>query len=159
MTSTQSDEPLTVPNPPTGWPRIVPHLVYDDVNAAVDWMTDVFGFAERTWARHAEADGVIARTQMQVFDSIITVGVPSVHAGSPAEGVSDMLYVYVDDVDRHYARAVERGAKIALDLDDMPWGDRRYQTTDPEGHQWVFAQATVEVDSLNPCEDEDGPVI
>lgn len=127
-------------NPPAGFPRILPHLSYDDVGAAIAWLTEAFGFSERSAARHTAADGTVERTQMQVGDSMITMGRPSIHADSPADGVSSMLYVYVDDVDAHYARARSAGAKIAIELTDRPWGDRLYQTSDPEGHRWVFAQ-------------------
>jgi uncharacterized glyoxalase superfamily protein PhnB len=77
---------------------------------------------------------------MEVVDSVITLGEPSVHAGSPRAGVSSMLYVYVDDVDGHYARARAAGATIVVGLADRPWGDRTYQAADPEGHQWTFAE-------------------
>jgi uncharacterized glyoxalase superfamily protein PhnB len=77
---------------------------------------------------------------MEIVDSLITIGEPSVHGDSPRRGVSSMLYVYVDDVEAHYARARAAGAAIIAELEELPWGDRRYQTTDPEGHQWTFAQ-------------------
>jgi PhnB protein len=125
--------------PPSGLPRVLPHLVYDDVDAAVTWLADAFGFSERTQYRHSEPDGSTSRTQLDVVDSVITVGRPSVHGASPATGVSSMLYVYVDGVDAHYARARAAGARIVIELDDAPWGDRRYQATDPQGHHWTFA--------------------
>jgi len=126
--------------PPAGLPRIVPHLIYDDVAAAVEWLSRTFDFAERTFARHTLPDGTLGRTQLQVGDSVITVGPPSIHADSPRRGVSSMLYVYVDDVDEHYRRATAAGATIVAPLEDRPWGDRSYQATDPERHQWTFAQ-------------------
>ena len=136
-----------VANPPDGLPRILAHLVYDDVGAAIEWLTRAFGFRERTQFRHVDG-GRVTRTQMDVVDSVITLGEPSVHAGSPQLGVSSMLYVYVDDVDAEYQRAVAAGAQIIVPLGDRVWGDRSFQSTDPEGHQWVFAQhiADVELD-------------
>ncbi len=130
----------SVSNPPPGWPRIVPHLIYDDVNAAVEWLTDAFGFSERKSARHINPDGRIGRTQMHVGDSLITVGEPSVHGESPRRCSSTMLYVYVDAVERHYQHTLSAGANVELELDERPWGDRTYQVLDPEGHRWVFAQ-------------------
>jgi uncharacterized glyoxalase superfamily protein PhnB len=127
-------------NPPVGYPRILPHLIYEDVGAAIKMLTDFFGFQERTLARHASPDGTVGRTQMQVVDSIITLGLPSVHGDSPRNGVSSMLYVYVDDVDEHYQRAETAGAAIVTELEDRPWGDRCYQARDSQGHQWTFAQ-------------------
>jgi len=61
-----------------------------------------------------------------------------------------MLYVYVDDVDAHHRRALAAGASVVLELATQPWGDRRYQVTDPEGHQWTFAQ---HVEDVEPCAD------
>ena len=82
---------------------------------------------------------------MAVGDSIFTVGLPSIHGQSPKEGVSAMLYIYVDDVDAHYQRAQAAGAAVALELANQPWGDRRYQASDLEGHQWSFAQHMFDV--------------
>jgi uncharacterized glyoxalase superfamily protein PhnB len=110
------------------------------VRVAIEFLTNAFGFRERTWVRHTAPDGVIGRTQMAVMDSVITLGLPSVHGESPRHGVSAMLYVYVDDVDEHFRQATQGGARVVLELADRPWGDRTYQVIDPEGHQWTFAQ-------------------
>ena len=84
---------------------------------------------------------------MDVLDSVITLGEPSVHAGSPRLGSSTLLYVYVDDVDGALQpRARAAGATIVLELDDRPWGDRTYQAADPEGHPWIFAQHVRDVE-------------
>jgi uncharacterized glyoxalase superfamily protein PhnB len=140
-----STPPVT--SPPAGFPRLIPHLIYDNVAAAIDWLTGAFGFHERTWARHTHPDGTIGRAQMEVgVDSLITIGTPSVHADSPRRGVSSMLYVYVDNVDLHYSQARAAGAGIVVDLKDQPWGDRLYQAADPEGHQWTFAQHVRDAD-------------
>jgi uncharacterized glyoxalase superfamily protein PhnB len=127
-------------------PRVLPHVIYEDVGAAVEWLTRVFGFGERAWVRHTSADGVIGRTQMDVLDSVITLGQPSVHGGSPRSGVSTMLYVYVDNVANHYERTRAAGAHIVVELDDRPWGDRTYQVRDLEGHQWTFAEHVEDVE-------------
>lgn len=142
-----------VANPPKGSPRIRPHLIYDDPGNAIEWLTRVFGFHERRAARHTSSDGSIQRTQMEVVDSLLTLGLPSVHGGSPSGDVSTMLYVYVDDVDQHYQRSRANGASIVLQLEDRPWGDRSYQAADLEGHQWTFAQRVQDV-ALDICSDE-----
>ncbi len=135
-----------VSNPPAGIPRILPHLIYDDVAAAIEWLTTTFRFRERTAARHTSPDGTISRTQMEVGDSLITVGEPSVHGDSPRRGVSCMLYIYVDNVDEHYHRARTSGAAVVAGIEDRPWGDRCYQAVDPQGHQWTFAQHILDVE-------------
>ena len=136
----------SVANPPRGMPRVLAHLAYEDVAAAVEWLERTFGFRERTFVRHTRPDGRVGRTQMDVLDSVITLGEPSVHAGSPRAGVSSTLYVYVDDVDGHYEHARAAGAAIVLELADRPWGDRTYQAGDLEGHQWIFAQHVRDVE-------------
>lgn len=50
-----------------------------------------------------------------------------------------MLYVFVDDVNAHYNASARGGARIVVEPHTHA-GDRRYQVTDPEGHQWTFAQ-------------------
>lgn len=134
----------TVANPPKDGPRIRPHLIYDDPGAAMAWLIRAFGFRERAVV-HRGPDGSVQRAQIEVEDSLITIGTPSIHGGSPRQGVSSLLYVYIDNVDDHYARAKAAGAKIVMPLDDRPWGDRSYQASDPEGHQWTFAQRTRDV--------------
>jgi uncharacterized glyoxalase superfamily protein PhnB len=129
-----------VSNPPMGMPRVLAHLVYERPGAAVEWLERVFGFRERTFARHIEADGSTSRTQLDVVDSVITVGLPSVHGDSLAHGVSTLLYVYVDDVSQHYQRTLDQGAEIMLPLEERAWGDRTYQVRDLEGYRWIFAE-------------------
>lgn len=136
-----------VRNPPAGWPRIVPHLIYDDVSRAVEWLSRVFGFGERTDSRHINPDGTLQRVQIDAAGSIITLGLPSIHGGSPSHGTSTMLLVFVDEVDEHYRRTVASGATIVLPLEDRPWGHRSYQVADPEGHQWTFAQHVRDVEA------------
>ena len=115
-------------------------------------LSELFGFREREFARHTTPEGVVGRSQMQVADSVFTLGVPSVHGESPRRGVSSMLYVYVDDVDHHYRHATEAGAEIVTELETMPWGDRRYQARDGEGHQWTFAQHVRITEPQDQCE-------
>lgn len=130
---------VVVRPPPPGFPRVLAHLIYEDVDAAIAWLTEVFGFRERTAAHHAEPDGTTSRAQIEIAESLITIGRPSVHADSPRRGVSSMLYIYVDDVDAHYDHVTRHGARIVVKPQTHA-GDKRYQVADPEGHQWTFAQ-------------------
>lgn len=119
--------------------RIYPRLAYEDEAAAVDWLTNVFGFAERE--RKTNDDGS-ALVWLELDGAAVMVGPVGHGLRSPRDlgGVSHKVNCYVDDVDAHYARAVAGGATIDRELENMPWGDRRYETIDPEGHRWHFAQ-------------------
>ena len=119
--------------------RIVPHLIYDDVPLALEWLARAFGFRERAEGRFEEPDGTISHAEMELEGALIMLGPPSVHGESPSQGVATMLAVNVDDVDRHCEHARAEGAAIVLEPEDQVWGERRYQARDPEGHQWHFA--------------------
>jgi uncharacterized glyoxalase superfamily protein PhnB len=48
--------------------------------------------------------------------------------------------VIVDDIDAHHERATAAGARVIEELNDQPYGYRRYGCNDPQGHEWYFAQ-------------------
>ncbi len=54
--------------------------------------------------------------------------------------VTQNLYVDVDNVEEHYACAVEAGARVIEEPNDTFYGARRYGAEDLEGHRWYFAQ-------------------
>jgi len=70
------------------------------------------------------------------------MGNPGPHYRNPKRlgQTTQNLYVYVDDVDRHFRHAREAGANILHEPQDQFYGDRRYGAEDPEGHHWYFAQ-------------------
>ena len=56
------------------------------------------------------------------------------------KSTKQLLYITVDNVDKHFARARKAKANVLNKLEDTFYGDRRYGVEDPEGHQWLFAQ-------------------
>ena len=128
-------------NPPEGYPRVSPYLLYEDVAGALDWLTKAFGFKERM--RMPEPDGRISHAEVELTaDSVIMLGNPGPDYQNPKRlGHSTQFqYIYVDEIDKHYERAKGAGAKIIEAPTDQVYGDRRYAAEDPEGHQWWFAQ-------------------
>jgi PhnB protein len=127
-------------NPPENMPRITPYLLYEDVASALAWLTQAFGFRERM--RIPGPDGVVGHAEMELADGVIMLGHPGAAYRSPKRlgGVTQHLYVYVDDVDKHFERARRAGATILAEPADQFYGDRRYGALDPEGHEWYFAQ-------------------
>ena len=125
-------------------PSIYPRLAYRDEVAALEYLTRVFGFRERRESRMEHPDGMLA--WLEVGDGVVMIGRagPEHHdLSSPADvggATTSMINVYVDDVDAHHARAVAGGARIVMELEDMFWGDRRYEALDLEGHRWHFGE-------------------
>ena len=126
-------------NPPDNMPRITAYLLYHDVPAALDWLTKTFGFKERM--RMKGPDGVVSHAEIELAEGVLMMGRPDGEYKNPKElgRVTQMLYVYVDQVDQHFERAKKAGAKILKVPEDQFYGDRRYAAEDPEGHHWYFA--------------------
>jgi PhnB protein len=127
-------------NPPKDMPRITPYLYYEDVAAALAWLARAFGFRERL--RMPGPDGSVMHAEMQLADGVVMMGRPGPDYRSPKRlgQVTQSLYVYVDDVNAHFRRAKDAGAKVIEEPADQFYGDRRYGAEDPEGHLWYFAQ-------------------
>ncbi len=126
-------------NPPENMSRITPYLYYQDVAGALDWLAQAFGFEERM--RIPGPDGAITHAEMECGDGVIMLGCPAADYQNPSRlgNVTQSLYVYVEDVDKHFEHARQSGAKILDEPEDQFYGDRRYGAEDPEGHNWFFA--------------------
>ena len=122
--------------------HITPYLLYKDVGKALDWLKKTFGFSEYG-DRYTGPDGTVLHAAMQHTDgSIFMLGCPGPKYKNPKKigSITQLLYVNVDDVDKHFAKAKKAGAKITHKLEDTFYGDRRYGATDLEGHEWSFAK-------------------
>jgi PhnB protein len=120
--------------------RITPYLLYEDVAGALEWLASAFGFEERL--RFADDNGTVTHAEMTVDDAAFMLGHPGPEYRSPKRlgGVTQLVHVYVDDVDAHFERASKAGATINAEPADQEYGDRRYDAEDLEGHRWSFAQ-------------------
>jgi uncharacterized glyoxalase superfamily protein PhnB len=111
---------------------IYPYLLYDDTAGALDFLARALGFEETL--RTEDGDRV-AHGEMRLGEGRIMLGQPQ----KPVEGAAT-VYVYVEDVDAHFAQARAAGATIEHEPRDEPYGDRVYAARDPQGHSWYFGQ-------------------
>ena len=85
----------------------------------------------------------IVHAEIKIGDSIIILGEEhpemGCHGPQSLRGTSVSLYLYVEDADHAFTRAVPAGAKADQRVADMFWGDRCGQLTDPFGHRWNLA--------------------
>ncbi len=124
---------------PAQW--ITPYLFYEDVDAALAWLSKAFGFKPMT--KFAGQDGKTIHAAMKLANGeVFMMGCPGPEYKNPKRlgNVTQGLYIIVDHVDRHFLRARKAGAKIIAEPADQFYGDRRYSAADPEGHNWYFAQ-------------------
>lgn len=134
---------------------VVPMLSYEDAASAIDWLCDAFGFEERTEQRRAGEDGTVGHAELRLGDGVVFLATPSEHYRGPKRHaeecaqaarwldnpwVVDGVYVDVDDLDAHFARAAERGATILREPTEAEPGLRVYSAADPEGHRWMFGE-------------------
>jgi uncharacterized glyoxalase superfamily protein PhnB len=113
---------------------VIPVIAYVDLGEAVDWLCDVFGFTVRV--RIADH-----RAQLNVGDGALVLR--KTDEGFAESG--DSVMVRVEDVDAHYERAKQPGARIAEPPTDFPYGERQYTVEDFAGRVWKFSQSIADV--------------
>ena len=131
---------------------VVPMISYEDGVAALEWLQRAFGFEER--ARMTTPDGRLSHGELAAGDGLIMLASPTPDYQGPKrhrEGceaarkwsavpwVIDGVLVFVDDIDRHFARAKAAGATILSEIETDPPG-KRYRAEDLEGHRWFFIE-------------------
>jgi uncharacterized glyoxalase superfamily protein PhnB len=115
-------------------------LVYEDIEAAHDFLVDAFGFQPGGVTRDAggrAVHGEVSTGGETIWLHRVSPGHRLAAAGSMPDQHGG-LAVIVDDVDAHYRRAREAGARIDDSPKDQPYGRREYGARDPEGHRWWF---------------------
>lgn len=119
---------------------VTPYLLYEDGEAAVEFLTKAFGFRE-TMRTGKEGGGMHVELETTADGGRVYVGEPREGFRNPAVvGKTSLVYVIVGDVDGHYERAKAAGAQIVAEPQDQSHGVRHYGCTDPQGHEWYFAQ-------------------
>jgi DNA-binding transcriptional MerR regulator len=114
-------------------------LVYDDVNAAHDYLVRVFGLSSGTI--EPGPDGQVGYREVRAGEQVIGLheaGSKDFRSPRTLGAVTGMTVIAVDDADAHYARSVEAGAEIVEEPVDQPYGIREYGARDPEGQLWFF---------------------
>jgi uncharacterized glyoxalase superfamily protein PhnB len=128
---------------------VTPYLLYQDCEAALDFLSRAFGFREAL--RYTGEQGYVNHAEMHIGDGgVIFMGDPGDDYRNPKELESETVGIYVEvdeSVDALYERAREAGAEITQEPADQEYGHRRFTARDPEGHLWFFAQALGEVAS------------
>ncbi len=123
---------------------VVPILVYEDVEKAIDWLCSVFGFSERL--RAAGPGGIVTHAQLAIAEGAVMLGRQGAEFRPPRPNeVNQYVTVHVEDVDRHYELARQGGARILKAPTDLPFGERQYTAEDLGGHRWTFSQSIADV--------------
>jgi PhnB protein len=124
---------------PEGYHTITPQLTLDSAAQTIDWYKKAFGAEEVS--RSVGPDGKIMHAELRIGNSRFMMNDvmegmkgPKAYGGSPAS-----LWVYVENSDALFTRAVSAGAEVQMPLADQFWGDRAGAIADPEGYSWWIA--------------------
>ena len=123
---------------PKGLHTITPQLTLDNAAETLAWYRKAFG-AEEIY-RSVGPDGKVMHAEVHIGNSAFFVNDvmmghgPKGYGGSPAG-----FWLYVDDCEALFKRAVDAGAKVAMPMEDQFWGDRAGLITDPAGYSWWIA--------------------
>src|SRR5262245_21792595 len=123
---------------------VVPVLVYEELGAMLTRLCDTFGFRERL--RATLPGGDVIHAQLEIAEGAVMLGRQGADFRPPRPNeVSQYVSVHVEDVDAHFERSRERGARILKPPANMPFGERQYTVEDPGGHRWTFSQSIADV--------------
>jgi len=136
---------------PKGYHTVTPSIVVDGAAKAIDFYKKALGAEEIM--RFPGPDGKIMHAEIRIGDSVIMLvdQMPEQGGRGPKliGGTPVSFFVYGENVDAAWKRAVDAGAKPIMPLDDQFWGDRTGLLEDPYGHHWWLAQ---HVEDLTPEE-------
>jgi uncharacterized glyoxalase superfamily protein PhnB len=112
---------------PDGWHTVTPRIVAGDVAGLAGFLRTVF-----------DAEGELrigAPTEIRIGDSVVMIS----DGGGVREAMPAFLYVYVENADETYRRAIAAGAESIETPANMPYGDRRATIRDPWANMWQIA--------------------
>ena len=125
---------------PKDFHTVTPYLVVKGGAQAVEWYKKVF--AAKELDRQVTSEGLLVHSQLKIGDSLIMLSDVFPGGGKdPIElgGSPVRLHIYTKNVDELWKHALESGARVDMELDNMFWGERYGQLTDPFGHQWSLS--------------------
>ena len=127
---------------PKGYHTVTPSLFVTGAAKAIEFYKKALGAEELM--RFPGPGGAIMHAEIKIGDSIVMLAdeMPEQGGRSPKSigGTPVSFFVYREDVESAWKRAVDAGAKVLVPLADQFWGDRTGCLEDPFGHQWWLAQ-------------------
>src|SRR5438309_4932584 len=117
---------------PEGMHTVTPFLHPKGAPAVIEFMKNAFGAQE---VDRYESEGVVHHAKVRIGNSMIEMG----EAHGPYQPMPTTFYLYVEDVDAAYRRALGAGATSTGEPADQSYGARNAGVKDPFGNQWYIA--------------------
>jgi PhnB protein len=116
-------------NIPEGYQRIMPYLIIEDASAFFDFTKNVFGAEEKFKIMRTET--IIMHAEINIGGSVIMFADVTEQFKSQTAG----LFIYVDDCDNVYKKALDNGAISIMEPADQEYG-RSSGVMDQFGNTW-----------------------
>jgi uncharacterized glyoxalase superfamily protein PhnB len=131
---------------PDGMHSVTPQLTVEGAADAIEFYKEAFDAVEIDRAPDPSGKKVW-HASIRIGNSVIFVNDAFPEMGGVPAKCS--LWIYGDNVDAAFKRAIDAGAHVKMPLADMFWGDRMGSVVDRWGNQWTLAQHTKD---LSPAE-------
>ena len=136
---------------PKGYHTVTPGLAVRGADKFIAFAKKAFGAKEVM--RMPGPGGSLMHAELVIGDSQVMVGdeVPGMgnRSASALGGTPVTLYIYVENCDAIFKKAVAAGASVRMPMENMFWGDRMGQVVDPFGNTWGIASR---IEDLSPRE-------
>ena len=109
---------------------VTPYLLVADADSELAFLQAAFGAAEANCQRNP--DNMVMHAEITIGDSLVMIG----QAGGRWQPCPAALYLWVEDVDATYARALQAGAASESEPEDKPYGHRNAGVIDRNGVTW-----------------------
>ncbi len=118
---------------PDGYHTITPYLVVQGAPQLIDFLQQAFEAQETE--RITQPDGTIGHAEVRIGDSVVMMA----EARGEWKPMPSAMYLYVNDTDAVYQRALQAGAISTMEPANQFYGDRSAGVRDPSGNQWWIA--------------------
>jgi PhnB protein len=118
---------------PDGYHTVTPYLTLDDPGPVIEFLKKAFD-AQETFAMR-DPRGRVQHAEVRVGNSMVMLG----GAREQWQARPGNFYLYVEDVDAVYKKAIAAGGKLLSEPADQFYGDRHGGVTDPQGNNWWIA--------------------
>jgi PhnB protein len=117
---------------PKGYHSVQPYLNLSDAKGALEFCKKAFG--GKVTVVMPGPEGKIMHAEVKIGDSVLMLSDAVMDPARPSN-----LMLYVENVDKTFAKAVKAGAKPIMPPADQPWGDRFGRVEDQFGNRWGIA--------------------
>jgi uncharacterized glyoxalase superfamily protein PhnB len=116
---------------------ILPHIAYQDLPAAIDWLARCFGFVE-----HYRYGNQPSGAQVHLGNAYMMLrrAKPDESSAARLGYGTQSLTIFIKDIEAHFQRAKAEGARIVEDLQETEYGELQYGVEDLDGHHWLFSR-------------------